>query len=145
MRSLMLCVLLGVGSVAGCSSVRTPDVGREQFDVPTSEASRVVERQVGAYNRRDLEGFIALFAPNARLYAFPDKLMFEGHEALRAVYGKLFSEAVGLNARVTSRLVQGRFVIDQEITSGMPGKPAVAGVAIYEVTDGRVSRVWFLD
>lgn len=98
-----------------------------------------------AYNRRDLEGFLALFAPDARLYAFPDTLLFEGHDQLRAVYGKLFTEAVDLHAEVTDRLVQGRFVIDREITTGMPGKPAMTGLAIYEVRDGRVSAVWFVD
>jgi hypothetical protein len=86
-----------------------------------------------------------MFAPDARLYQFPDTLLLEGHDALRRAYGKLFSEASALHAGVTHRTVQGRFVIDREITTGMPGKGPVTGVAIYEVVDGRVSRVWFVD
>ena len=110
-----------------------------------SDVESVVQRQVDAYNRRDLDAFIALFTPDARLYEYPDKLLYEGHSQLRAVYEKLFTEAVDLRGDVTHRIVQGNFVIDREVITGMPGKGPLTGVAIYEVKGGRVSRVWFLD
>jgi uncharacterized protein (TIGR02246 family) len=135
-------LLLAV-SISGCSTTRTTIEPATVHSGLAAEA--VVQRQIDAYNRRDLESFLSLFAPDAKLYQFPDKLLLEGHEALRGAYGKLFAEAVNLRAVVTDRTVQGRFVVDREITSGMPGKEAVTGVAIYEVIDGKVARVWFVD
>lgn len=50
-----------------------------------------------------------------------------------------------IHAELVQRLVQGRFVIDEEITTGLPGKGPQKGIAIYEVKDGLISRVWFMD
>ena len=125
--------------------------GTERFDaVPSggTGAQRAVRAQFDAYNRRDLEAFTATLAPDARLYVFPDSLLYAGHAQLRPVYARLFVEATGLRAVVHDRMVQGRYVIDRETTYGLPGRAPLTGVAISEVRDGRVVRVvrvWFLD
>jgi uncharacterized protein (TIGR02246 family) len=140
--------------LTGCASYRSAQNvdGTAQHSMPASRSENtddavraVVQRQLDAYNRRDLEAFVAQYAPDVRIYAFPDKLLFQGHEKMRADYGPLFAEAVGLHAEVTDRIVQGRFVIDREVVTGMPGKERITGLAIYEVTDGRISAVWFVD
>jgi hypothetical protein len=110
-----------------------------------TETEGVVRAQVEAYNRRDLGAFLATFAQDARLYAFPDSLLYAGRDALRPVYARLFEQAPGLRADVTHRIVQGAFVIDREVTTGMPGRAPLTGVAIYEVRGGLVTRVWFVD
>lgn len=127
----------------------------ERLDPPLAGASpgtdaaevvRVVQAQVDAYNRRDLEAFLAVLAPDVRLYAFPDSLLYAGRDTLRVVYGRLFATASGLRADVTARLVQGAHVLDQETTHGLPGaRGPLTGVAIYEVRRGRVTRIWFLE
>lgn len=111
----------------------------------TSPAERVVQAQFDAYNRRDLEAFLATLAPDARLYLFPDSLLHAGHDELRRVYGRLFAGAPALRVELLQRTVQGRYVIDRETTHGLPGQGPLTGVAIYEVIDGRIARVWFVD
>lgn len=111
----------------------------------STEAERVVRAQFEAYNRRDLDAFMATLAPDARLYVFPDSLLYAGHAQLRPVYARLFTEATGLRAVVHDRIVQGRYVIDRETTYGLPGRAPLTGVAISEVRDGRIVRVWFVD
>lgn len=106
---------------------------------------RVLRAQVDAYNRRDLDAFMSVFARNARMYTFPGKLMFSGRDAIRAVYAKLFARATALRSEVTHRIIQGAFVIDREITTGIPGEKPHTGVAIYEVRGGLITRVWFLE
>lgn len=113
--------------------------------VGPSSTERMVQAQVAAYNRRDLDAFLATMAPDARLYAFPDSLLHAGHDELRRVYGRLFAKATGLRADVRQRVVQGRYVIDRETTYGLPGRGPTTGVAIYEVRNGRIARVWFMD
>lgn len=111
----------------------------------TSEAERVVQAQLEAYNRRDIDAFAATYAPDVVLYTYPDRVMSRGVDALRREYGEFFRQAPALNARIENRIVQGRFVIDREIVTGMPGQTApLTAVAIYEVRNGRIQNVWFI-
>jgi imidazolonepropionase-like amidohydrolase len=110
----------------------------------TTGPGAVVQTQLEAYTRRDLAAFMATLAPDARLSAFPDSLLHAGHDALRRVYGDLFARAPALRAELLERTVQGRFVIGRETPYGLPGRPPLTG-AIYEVRDGRITRIWFLD
>ena len=41
--------------------------------------------------------------------------------------------------------MNGRFVVDREIISGLKGRPPLRGTAIYEVDGKVIKRVWFLD
>jgi hypothetical protein len=147
MRTTVLFVALTVQ--AGCA--HPPTTGAPGAPTPAPLAGvpgaveRVVQAQVEAYNRRDLDAFVAHFAPDTRLYAFPDSLLYAGRDTLRAVYGALFARAAGLRAEVTHRVVQGAYVLDREITRGLPGRGPLTGVAIYEVRDGLIRRVWFVD
>ena len=69
----------------------------------------------------------------------------EGREALRATYGKLFEAAPELHCKLLHRVVHGRCVVDHEDVSGMPGRDRVRAVAIYEVEEGLIRNVWFLE
>ena len=53
---------------------------------------QLVQRQVDAYNRRDLDAFLATYSPDIRLYDFPGKETLSGLDAMRKTYGKLFAE-----------------------------------------------------
>lgn len=144
----LLALSLFLASCTSAAARRPPLEGPAPLAVAGTDPAateRVVRAQVRAYNARDLEAFLATFAPDVRLYAFPDSLLYAGREALRPVYGQLFAAAPALRAEVTHRVVQGAFVLDREVTMGMPGRPPLTGVAIYEVREGRITRVWFLD
>lgn len=105
----------------------------------------IVQRQLNAYNARDLEAFISTYHPDVRLYDFPDKLVREGHAALRQVYGRMFQQMPDLHARVQRRIAMGNHIIDEEIVTGLPEGRTLSATAIYEVRDGLISRVWFID
>ena len=136
----------GNAPAAAAPSASSPSASSPSASSPTpSSPSAVVDAQFAAYNRRDLDAFMATLAPDARLYAFPDSLLHAGHDELRRVYGRLFAQAPRLRAELLHRTVQGRFVIDRETTYGLPGREPLTGVAISEVIDGRIARVWFVD
>lgn len=105
----------------------------------------VVAASVEAYNRQDFEAFAATLHPDVRLYEFPDRLLYPTPAEALAAYRDLFGKAKELEAIVTSRVVQGSYVIEQETIHGMPGKRATQGVAIYKVEHGRIVAIWFLD
>ena len=60
--------------------------------VSAAGAEQVVDRQLDAFNRHDLEAFLATYAPSAILYDHPDKVRQAGAAEIRKTYGVLFGE-----------------------------------------------------
>lgn len=104
----------------------------------------IVQQQVNAYNARDLEAFIATYSPDIKLYTYPDKLENTGHEEMRKTYGELFKRVPKLHCEIVNRIAQGNFVIDHERVTGLPNGRIINAVAIYEVRDNLIQRVWFV-
>ena len=107
-------------------------------------AQRLVRAQVDAYNRHDLDAFANTYAADATFYAFPDTLVGRGQEMLRAQYGQVFANSPNLHVSVIGELVAGKYVILEELLTGSQGPDSSKHVVIYEVTNGKISRVWFL-
>jgi len=106
-----------------------------EHDTPAA----VVQRQLDAYNARDVEALLATYAPDARQYEHPATLLATGHDAMRTRFTTRFQEP-DLHARLVQRVTMGNLVIDHEVvTRNFPeGKGAVELVAIYEVVDGLI-------
>ncbi len=103
----------------------------------------IVQKQVEAYNRHDLDAFLATYSPDIKLYDFPGKETLSGLEAMRKSYGKLFAANPDLKANILTRIVQGDTVIDQEEVTAK-GRRLILGVAIYRVKEGKIASVWFV-
>ncbi|PQO88536.1 steroid delta-isomerase [Massilia phosphatilytica] len=99
----------------------------------------VVQRQLDAYNARDLDALLATYAPDARQYALPATLLATGHADMRPRFAVRFEEP-NLHARLLQRAVMGNIVIDHEVVSRTfpEGPGTVDLVAIYEVVDGLI-------
>lgn len=103
----------------------------------------VVQQQVNAYNARDIEAFLAAYSAEVKIYNHPDTLLTSGREAMRKTYQQMFQLAT-LHCKIVNRIRMGHFVIDQEQISGAPDGSVVNVVAIYEVREGLIRRVWFI-
>ena len=112
------------------------------FAAPTAES--VVQAQLEAYNARDIDAFIATYADDVKLFELPDKLLSEGTTTMRERYGKLFKDE-RLHATIVNRIVMGDTVVDHErVRLTLPHGPAtLEAIAIYEVRDGKITKVWF--
>jgi hypothetical protein len=109
-----------------------------------SSPLQVVQAQVDAYNHVDIDAFLNTYAPEVNLYNFPDELLSSGLASMRENYAKLFEKAPQLHASITNRITQGNYVIDQEFVTGISGAKELAAVAIYEMKDGKIVNVLFL-
>ena len=100
--------------------------------------AQVVQAQLDAYNRKDLDALLATYAADACMYAYPATLVAQGHAAIRARMVQRFAEP-DLHARLRRRVVLGEVVIDDEIvTRNFPeGRGTQAMTMIYRVSDGR--------
>lgn len=99
----------------------------------------VVQRQLDAYNARDIDALLATYAPDARQYEHPATLLATGAADMRARMVPRFAEP-NLHARLLQRVVMGNIVIDHEevIRTFPEGSGRVDMVAIYEVVDGKI-------
>ena len=111
----------------------------------TDSAETVVQRQLDAYNARDLDALVAVYADDAQLFEHPSALLAAGSAALRERFAPRLREP-NLHARLLRRIVMGAVVIDHErITRNFPeGQGTLEMVMIYEVRDGRIATAWSL-
>ena len=141
-RAVLLAFLVIVGTTACVQKENAPTTApRSELEC---ESERVVMEQVNAYNQHDLEAFVETYAPDARFYAFPDTLISTGHADIRRVFSQLFPAAPELKAAVTERVVNGRIVVLKEVVTGGPQGTPTTDTVIYEVVNGKISRVWFI-
>lgn len=103
----------------------------------------VVQRQLDAFNARDLATLLAIYADDAELHAHPSTLLAKGTAALRERFAVRFQES-NLHATLLNRIVTGDTVIDHElITRTFPEGPGTQELTmIYEVKSGRITRAW---
>ena len=108
---------------------------------PLTAAERVVRQEVEAYNRHNLDAFLATYAPDARYVRYPDSVMVAGRDSLRARFGRLFAAAPRVHAGVDARMARGDFVIYQLTATDMPGGKTNTATFVYEVLGGKIARV----
>ena len=105
----------------------------------------VVQRQLDAYNAKDLDAWLATYAPDAKQYEHPGKLLTSGHAEIRARTAARFTEP-NLHAKLLKRTVMGNVVIDHEdVTRTFPEGPGkVEIVCIYVVERGLIQSASFV-
>lgn len=102
----------------------------------------VVQRQLNAYNARNLEAFLDTYSDDIELYDFPNRLTQKGKEEMRKRYGPRFESTPNLYCELVNRIVMGNTVIDQEKVR--VGSNTIRAVAIYEVNQGKIRKVTFV-
>lgn len=114
------------------------------MDTSTNPAELPVQRQLEAYNARDIDAFMHWWAEDCSYYAFPDTLLAQGAEAIRQRHVERFTEP-NLFGTLVSRMSVGNVVVDREVvTRTFPEGPGeVDVIAIYEVQGGKIARAWF--
>ncbi|MBC7367202.1 MAG: nuclear transport factor 2 family protein [Undibacterium sp.] len=105
----------------------------------------LVQRQLDAYNARDVEVLLATHATDARQFEHPATILATGHSEMRPRFLTRFKEP-NLHARLLHRIVAGNTVIDHElITRTFPEGPGtVELVAIYEIRAGLIAEARFI-
>jgi hypothetical protein len=110
----------------------------------TFDPEPFAQRQLDAYNARDLDRFVAEYTDDVEVYRLPDpKPVLVGKAALAAHYRDHRFNRPELHARLVKRMVFGNKVIDQELVLGVPGAPLEAA-AVYDVTERGIAKVWFV-
>ena len=105
----------------------------------------IVQKQVEAYNTRDIDAFVACHHPEIELYSLGTNEPFVvGIEALRPRYKDIFDRSPKLHSEVVQRMVLSDTVIDKEIITGRAGEDRSNYIAIYQIKDGLIAKVNFV-
>jgi hypothetical protein len=110
----------------------------------STDPAALVQRQLEAYNDKDVEAWLATYAADAEQYVLHGERLAQGHEELRRRILVRFAEP-DLHARLLSRVVMGPVVVDlEEVTRNFPeGKGRMEMLCVYEIADGRIAKASF--
>jgi hypothetical protein len=109
-----------------------------------SDVELPVQKQLEAYNARDIEAFMQWWADDCEYYEFPSRLLASGANEIRERHVARFSEA-NLSGKLITRISVGNMVVDQEVViRTFPDGPGeIDVIAIYEVENGKIAKAWF--
>jgi len=105
-------------------------------------AEAVVQRQLNAYNARNIDAFLDGYADDIEIYDFHSNQPEKGKEIMRKNYGEMFKQTPNLYCAIEKRIVIGNKVIDEEKVRA--GNKTIHAVAVYEVENGKIKRVTFM-
>jgi len=105
---------------------------------------QVVQRQLDAYNAKDMAAWLDCYAPDAEQWMLHGDLLVKGHAAMQARMTARFSEP-DLHATLITRTVMDHIVVDHEsITRNFAeGKGKVTMLCIYEIHHGLIQQATF--
>ena len=99
----MTSVAIAIALIAGGASAQPND----------TTPKWIAERQIEAFNRRDIDGFMALYAEDAVVAEFPSgKVLMTGKAEIRKHYSAMLKANDIPPVRVEPRVVNGAFVVD---------------------------------
>ncbi len=103
----------------------------------------LAQRQLNAYNARDIDSFLEPYADDVELYDLPNKLISKGKDAMRKDYGGFFAKVPALHCELVNRMVVGNTVVDHERVTVMAGREPTQSIAIYKIENGKIKKVYF--
>ena len=110
----------------------------------TFDPAAFAQRQLDAYNARDLERFLAEYTDDVAIFRLSESQPFlVGKAAVSEHYRTNRFNLPALHAELVNRMVFGNKVIDQERVTGVQAEPMQVA-AIYEVTPAGIYKVWFV-
>jgi hypothetical protein len=112
-----------------------------QPNTESTTPEQIVQRQLDAFNARDIEALLAIHVDDAQMFEHPSKLLAAGSTQLRERFSARFQEP-DLHASLRHRIVVGNTVVDhEEVTRNFPeGKGKLELLMIYEVQQGRIAK-----
>ncbi|ALO42660.1 nuclear transport factor 2 family protein [Pseudoalteromonas phenolica] len=146
----LICTLLSSAILFGSSSLSTSAFAASSTLEAAKSVTDIVDIQLKAYNNRDIDAFLATYHKDVEIHYFPEGLKYKGIDKLKEEYELMFNRVSYLNAKITNREIQGRFVVDtEEVTAkfmyqGKEHENKFKAIATYEVEDGLIKRVLFL-
>jgi len=102
----------------------------------------LVQRQLNAYNFRNIEAFLETYDDDVEVYKDKDHLLYKGKAEMRKIYAELFNNSSSLHCEILNRIIQGNVVIDKEQVQ-LGNDRFIEGVVMYQVEGEKIKKVYF--
>lgn len=122
--------------------------GYRPEDLIPKSVDELAKAEVNAYNARNIDAFVARYAPTAEIYdlANPTMPIAVGHDQIRQTWGALFDRFPDLHCEVTSRTIIGnRCVAIESITGVGPQPEQGVGIYYFNLETGLIEKVYFVN
>lgn len=103
----------------------------------------LAQRQLNAYNLKNIEAFLEPYANDVEIYTFPNKLIAKGKEAMRKNYTQWFQNTPDLHCELLNRIVHGQTVIDKERVRF--ANNMIEAIAVYQIENNKIIKVFFME
>lgn len=114
---------------------------------PESAADKLVQEQLEAYNKRDLDEFLKPFSDSVKVYNNLRDFNYQGIDKMRENYANWFDGLDTLNCQIVNRISAGNTVIDYERLTfkrkNGEGNTSET-IAIYRIGDDKIQEVTFV-
>lgn len=105
----------------------------------------IIQNQLNAYNRRNLEEFLSFYSEKIEIYNFnEEKPIIRGIQNLKEIYEDVFINSPNLKASIKNRIVFDNKVIDEEEIKGRKGIEYIKVIVIYEIDSNLIKKVTFI-
>jgi hypothetical protein len=138
-RSTMAAVLLV--TLAGCASV-PPAAPARIATVGEQAALDLVNRRIAAYNAHDIDAFLATYDENVRIIIYPERVLGEGRERMRRIFGPQFERGEGVIEVLGQHVLENIVVSDEDIRIGARDD---RNIAIYTIRNGLIAEVRLIE
>jgi imidazolonepropionase-like amidohydrolase len=109
--------------------------------------AETVQRQINAYNARNLDAFLEAYADDSELTLGQENaaenpaVNLIKSRLVRESYAQMFREAPKLHCQVLQRKVDGTTIIDRQRVTGLKDDKVIERTATYEVRNGKIQSV----
>lgn len=110
----------------------------------TTDIAIIAQKQMEAYNSRDIEAYAALFSDDIKVYDFPKKLRYEGKDKLMERYSEFFKKTPELYSYIEKRIITDNKIIDQEKVIYEKGGTPKEFVVMYVVENQKIVEVYYI-
>ena len=113
---------------------------------PTNAPELLAQMQLDAYNAKDINAFCACYAFPIAIFNFPDPTpLILSKEKFFNQYSAFFNKEPKVYCKILSRTSVGKFAFDREYVTGFLDNSVKECVAIYEVDNNLIQKIWFAD
>lgn len=104
----------------------------------------VVAQQLEAYNRHDLDAFMACYSPDALIEDGRSGVIASDLASIRSRYARRFADNPDLRSTLLNRIEVGAYVIDDEFLTGFADGSEQHVVLVYRIENDLIASVRFL-
>ncbi|WP_062054774.1 nuclear transport factor 2 family protein [Sediminicola sp. YIK13] len=107
-------------------------------DISPEEA---VQKQIAAFNKKDLDAFLNTFSDDAKVYGYGGLLLYQGKQKIKQEFATFFDSAPDLNYSIKKKVVMDNKVHHEALITA--NNKTLVKTYYYTVANGKISSLTF--